>query len=52
MDPDHCSFFRLKLNAIDKALDYALYSEKENIWIWTDNRNSIQCLRIWTNILD
>ncbi|GFW68760.1 RNase H domain-containing protein [Trichonephila clavipes] len=49
---DHCSIFRSELIAISGALDHALSSYKDNIWIRTDSRSSIQYLKNWPNILD
>ncbi|KFM59141.1 hypothetical protein X975_26775, partial [Stegodyphus mimosarum] len=44
---DHCSVFRSELIAISKALDYALCSSSEIIWILTDSRSSSQYLKNW-----
>ncbi|GFX01120.1 RNase H domain-containing protein [Trichonephila clavipes] len=44
-NPDHCSVFRLELIAISGALDHALNSYKDSIWILTDSRSSIQYLK-------
>ncbi|KFM77377.1 hypothetical protein X975_02628, partial [Stegodyphus mimosarum] len=49
---DHCSIFRLELIAISKALDYALCSSSDMIWILTDSRSSIQYLKNWPKIMD
>ncbi|GFS93891.1 RNase H domain-containing protein [Trichonephila clavipes] len=42
---DHCSVLRSKLIAISGALDQALNSKKDSIWILTDIRRSIRNLR-------
>ncbi|GFU02219.1 RNase H domain-containing protein [Trichonephila clavipes] len=44
-NPDHCSVFRSELIAISGALDHALNSYKDSIWILTDSRSSIQHLK-------
>ncbi|GFU46687.1 RNase H domain-containing protein [Trichonephila clavipes] len=44
-NPDHCSVFRSELFAISGALDYALNSYKDSIWILTDSRSSLQYLK-------
>ncbi|GFS73539.1 RNase H domain-containing protein [Trichonephila clavipes] len=51
-NPDHCSVFRSELIAISGALDHALNSYKDSIWILTDTRSSIQYLKNWPNIMD
>ncbi|GFV48092.1 putative RNA-directed DNA polymerase from transposon BS [Trichonephila clavipes] len=51
-NPDHCSVFRLELIAISDALDHALNSYKDSIWILTDSRSSIQYLKNWPKIMD
>ncbi|GFV16891.1 RNase H domain-containing protein [Trichonephila clavipes] len=51
-NPDHCSVFRSKLIAISGALDHALNSYKDSIWILTDSRSPIQYLKNWPNIMD
>ncbi|GFY35202.1 RNase H domain-containing protein [Trichonephila clavipes] len=51
-NPDHCSVFRLELIAISGALDHALNSYKDIIWILTDSRSSIQYLKNWPKIMD
>ncbi|GFY12384.1 RNase H domain-containing protein [Trichonephila clavipes] len=50
--PDHCSAFRSELIAISGALDHALNSYKDSIWILTDSRSSIQYLHNWPKIMD
>ncbi|GFV00610.1 RNase H domain-containing protein [Trichonephila clavipes] len=50
-NPDHCSVFRSELIAISGALDHALNSYKESIWILTDSRCSIQYLKYWPKIM-
>ncbi|GFY24159.1 RNase H domain-containing protein [Trichonephila clavipes] len=49
---DHCSVFRSELIAISGALDHALNSYKDSIWILTDGRSSIQYLKNWPKIMD
>ncbi|GFU63516.1 RNase H domain-containing protein [Trichonephila clavipes] len=49
---DHCSVFRSELIAISGALDHALNSYKDSIWILTDSRSSIQYLKNWPKIMD
>ncbi|GFV21753.1 RNase H domain-containing protein [Trichonephila clavipes] len=49
---DHCYVFRSELIAISGALDYALNSYKDSIWILTDSRRSIQYLKNWSKIMD
>ncbi|GFU49362.1 RNase H domain-containing protein [Trichonephila clavipes] len=49
---DHCSVFRLELIAISGALDHALNSYKDSIWILTDSRSSIQYWKNWPKIMD
>ncbi|GFV92617.1 RNase H domain-containing protein [Trichonephila clavipes] len=49
---DHCFVFRLELIAIRGALDHALNSYKDSIWILTDSRSSIQYLKNWPKIMD
>ncbi|GFX58807.1 transposable element Tc3 transposase [Trichonephila clavipes] len=44
-NPDHCSVFRSELIAVSGALDHALNSYKDSIWIVTDSRSSIQYLK-------
>ncbi|GFX21025.1 RNase H domain-containing protein [Trichonephila clavipes] len=44
-NPDHCSVFRSQLIAISGALEHALNSYKDSIWILTDSRSSIQYLK-------
>ncbi|GFV86673.1 RNase H domain-containing protein [Trichonephila clavipes] len=51
-NPDHCSVFRSELIAISDALDHALNSYKDSIWILTDSRSSIQYLKNWPKIMD
>ncbi|GFT70341.1 RNase H domain-containing protein [Trichonephila clavipes] len=51
-NPDHCSVFRSELIAISGALDHALNSYKDSIWILTDGRSSIQYLKNWPKIMD
>ncbi|GFY03423.1 RNase H domain-containing protein [Trichonephila clavipes] len=51
-NPDHCSIFRSKLIAISGALDHALNSYKDSIWILTDSRSFIQYLKNWPKIMD
>ncbi|GFW89388.1 putative RNA-directed DNA polymerase from transposon BS [Trichonephila clavipes] len=51
-NPDHCSVFRSELIAISGALDHALNSYKDSIWILTDSRSSIQYLKNWPKIMD
>ncbi|GFW41547.1 RNase H domain-containing protein [Trichonephila clavipes] len=51
-NPDHCSVFRLELIAISDTFDHALNSYKDNIWILTDSRSSIQYLKNWLKIMD
>ncbi|GFX01389.1 uncharacterized protein TNCV_4736301 [Trichonephila clavipes] len=51
-NPDHCSVLRSELISISGALDHALNSYKDNIWILTDNRSSIQYLKNWPKIMD
>ncbi|GFW01904.1 RNase H domain-containing protein [Trichonephila clavipes] len=51
-NPDHCSVFRSELIAISGALDHALNSYKDNIWILTDSRSSTQYLKNWPKIMD
>ncbi|GFU04592.1 RNase H domain-containing protein [Trichonephila clavipes] len=40
-NPDHCSVFKSELIAFSGALDHALISYTESIWILTDSRSSI-----------
>ncbi|GFW36380.1 RNase H domain-containing protein [Trichonephila clavipes] len=49
---DHCSVFILEVIAISGALDHALNSNKDSIWIPTDSRGSIQYLKNWPIIMD
>ncbi|GFV70420.1 RNase H domain-containing protein [Trichonephila clavipes] len=51
-NPNHCSVFRSELIAISGALDHALNSYKDSIWILTDSRISIQYLKNWAKIMD
>ncbi|GFU79411.1 RNase H domain-containing protein [Trichonephila clavipes] len=51
-NPDHYSVFRSELIAISGALDHALNSYKDSIWILTDSRSSIQYLKNWPKIRD
>ncbi|GFY12661.1 RNase H domain-containing protein [Trichonephila clavipes] len=51
-NPDHCSVFRSELIAINGALDHALNSYNDSIWILTDSRSSIQYLKNWPKIMD
>ncbi|GFV30629.1 RNase H domain-containing protein [Trichonephila clavipes] len=51
-NPDHCSVFRSELIAISSALDHALNSYKDSIWILTESRSSIQYLKNWPKIMD
>ncbi|GFV97254.1 RNase H domain-containing protein [Trichonephila clavipes] len=51
-NPDHCPVFRSELIAISGALDHAVNSYKDSIWILTDSRSSIQYLKIWPKITD
>ncbi|GFU73701.1 putative RNA-directed DNA polymerase from transposon BS [Trichonephila clavipes] len=51
-NPDHCSVFRSKLIAISGALEHALNSYMDNIWIMTDSRSSIPYLKNWPIIMD
>ncbi|GFS98524.1 RNase H domain-containing protein [Trichonephila clavipes] len=51
-NPDHCSVFRSELIAISGALDHALNSYKDSIWILTNSRSSIQYLKNWPKIID
>ncbi|GFT79012.1 RNase H domain-containing protein [Trichonephila clavipes] len=51
-NPDHCSVFRSELIAISGALDHALNSYKDSIWILTDSRSSIEYLKNWSKIMD
>ncbi|GFV40291.1 RNase H domain-containing protein [Trichonephila clavipes] len=43
---------RSELIPISGALDHALNSNKDNIWILTHSRSSIQYLKNWPNIMD
>ncbi|GFV27324.1 RNase H domain-containing protein [Trichonephila clavipes] len=43
---------RSELIAISGALDHALNSYKDSIWILTDSRSSIQYLNNWPKIMD
>ncbi|GFX75527.1 RNase H domain-containing protein [Trichonephila clavipes] len=52
MNADHCSVFRSKLIAISDALDQALNSNKDNIWILTDSSISNQYSKNWSKIMD
>ncbi|PRD36687.1 UNVERIFIED_CONTAM: hypothetical protein NCL1_07822 [Trichonephila clavipes] len=49
---DNCSVFRSELIAFSGELDQALNSNKDNIWILTDSRSSIQHLKNWPKIMD
>ncbi|GFX26705.1 RNase H domain-containing protein [Trichonephila clavipes] len=49
---DYSSVFRSELIAISGALDHALNSYKDSIWILTDSRSSIQYLKNWPKIMD
>ncbi|GFV08040.1 uncharacterized protein TNCV_1046691 [Trichonephila clavipes] len=49
---DHCSVFRSELIAISGALDHALNSFKDSIWILRDSRSSIQYFKSWPKIMD
>ncbi|GFS76375.1 ribonuclease H1 [Trichonephila clavipes] len=49
---DHCSVIRSELIAISGALDHALNSYKDSIWILTDSRSSNQYLKNWPKIMD
>ncbi|GFX03306.1 dedicator of cytokinesis protein 9 [Trichonephila clavipes] len=49
---DHCSIFRSELIAISGALDHALNSNKDSIWILTDSRSSIQYLKNLPKVMD
>ncbi|GFV13984.1 RNase H domain-containing protein [Trichonephila clavipes] len=51
-NPDYCFVFRSELIAISGALDHALNSYKDSIWILTDSRSSIQYLKNWLKIMD
>ncbi|GFV05219.1 RNase H domain-containing protein [Trichonephila clavipes] len=51
-NPDHCTVFRSELIAISGALDHALNSYKDSIWILTDSRSSILYLKNWPKIMD
>ncbi|GFU79370.1 RNase H domain-containing protein [Trichonephila clavipes] len=51
-NPDHYSVFRSELIAISGALDHALNSYKDSIWILTDSRSSIEYLKNWPKIRD
>ncbi|GFV36621.1 RNase H domain-containing protein [Trichonephila clavipes] len=51
-NPDHCSVFRSELIAIGGALDRALNSYKDSIWIRLDSRSSIQYLNNSPKIMD
>ncbi|GFT02217.1 RNase H domain-containing protein [Trichonephila clavipes] len=51
-NPDHCTVFRLELIAVSSALDHALSSHKDSIWILSDSRSSIQYLKNWPKIMD
>ncbi|GFW64982.1 RNase H domain-containing protein [Trichonephila clavipes] len=51
-NPDHCSVFRSELIAISGALNHALNSYKDSIWILTGSRSSIQYLKNWPKIMD
>ncbi|GFX97229.1 RNase H domain-containing protein [Trichonephila clavipes] len=49
---DHCFVFRPELIAISGALDHALNSNKDSIWILADSRSSIQYLKNWPKIME
>ncbi|GFV27353.1 RNase H domain-containing protein [Trichonephila clavipes] len=51
-NPDHSSVFRSELIAINGALDHALNSYKDSIFILTDSRSAIQYLNNWRKIMD
>ncbi|GFT74523.1 RNase H domain-containing protein [Trichonephila clavipes] len=51
-NPDHCSAFRSELISISGALDHALNSYKDSIWILSDSRSFIQYLKNWPKIKD
>ncbi|GFS83495.1 RNase H domain-containing protein [Trichonephila clavipes] len=51
-NPDHYPVFRSELIAISGALDHALDSYKDSIWILTDSKSSIQYLKNWIKIMD
>ncbi|GFV21243.1 RNase H domain-containing protein [Trichonephila clavipes] len=51
-NPDHCSVFRSEFFVISGALDHALNSYKDSIWILTDSRSSIQYLKYRPKIMD
>ncbi|GFS47434.1 RNase H domain-containing protein [Trichonephila clavipes] len=51
-NPDHCSVFRSELIASSGALDHALISYKDSIWILTDSRSPIQYLKNWPKIME
>ncbi|GFY36104.1 RNase H domain-containing protein [Trichonephila clavipes] len=51
-NPDHCSVFRSELIAISGALDRALNSYKDSIWVLTDSRSSIQYFKNCPKIMD
>ncbi|GFX70621.1 RNase H domain-containing protein [Trichonephila clavipes] len=51
-NPDYCSVFRSELIAISGALDHALNSYNDSIWILTDSRSSIQYLKNRPKIMD
>ncbi|GFV23907.1 RNase H domain-containing protein [Trichonephila clavipes] len=51
-NPDHCYVFRSELIAISGALDHAINSYKDIIWILTDSRSFIQYLKKWPKIMD
>ncbi|GFS88020.1 RNase H domain-containing protein [Trichonephila clavipes] len=51
-NPDHCSVFRSEFIAIRGALDHALNSYNDSMWILTDSRSSIQYLKNWPKIMD
>ncbi|GFV52615.1 RNase H domain-containing protein [Trichonephila clavipes] len=46
------SVFRSELIAFSGALDHALNSYKDSIWILTDSRSPIQYLKNWPKIMD
>ncbi|GFU52415.1 RNase H domain-containing protein [Trichonephila clavipes] len=49
---DHCFVFRSELIVISGALDDALNSNKDRVWILINIRSSIQYLKNWPKIMD
>ncbi|GFW52116.1 RNase H domain-containing protein [Trichonephila clavipes] len=49
---DFCSVFRSEIIAVDKALEYAVTTNKCNIWILNVNRSAIQYLKNWAKIFE